>query len=295
MHHPAPLGKHELIAIDYDMTGTSIHGHPMMALRKRLRGEGVKDSRDLGQLRNGTVVSVAGMVIVRQRPQTSNGTIFLLLEDEHGFINVIVSKRFVEPNEEIVKHAQFVLIRGRMEREGSAINVVGTEFEAIEAGEVSHQVAGFSLERVVKLVEMFLVFDDDLKGAFERREFTHAGFRHNDDRELLPVLRHRSAVREYETSGFSAKCAGEAFDRHIHTSASALESTGEHLTFARTAEIALECFIEGEPAECDALGGISLALRDDFDFECAARVHGHDECVPVDVNARSIPRVNAVV
>jgi error-prone DNA polymerase len=88
-------------------------------------------------------VSVAGMVIVRQRPQTSNGTIFLLLEDEHGFINVIVSKRFVEPNEEVVTRAQFVLVRGRMEREGTAINVVGTEFFALEVEQVSHQSRDF--------------------------------------------------------------------------------------------------------------------------------------------------------
>ena len=54
MHNPAPLGKHELIAIDYHSTGTSIHGHPMMALRERLRGDGVKDSRDLESARNGS-------------------------------------------------------------------------------------------------------------------------------------------------------------------------------------------------------------------------------------------------
>ena len=143
LHNPAPLGKHELIAIDYFATGTSIHGHPMAALRDRLRSEGVKDSRDLAQMQNGRLVSVAGMVIVRQRPQTSNGTIFLLLEDEHGFINVIVSKKFVEPNEEVVKRAQFVLIRGRMEREGTAINVVGTEFRELEGEGVTHKSRDF--------------------------------------------------------------------------------------------------------------------------------------------------------
>jgi error-prone DNA polymerase len=143
MHNPAPLGKHELIAIDYHSTGTSIHGHPMMALRERLRGEGVKDSRDLERVRNGSEVSVAGMVVVRQRPHTANGTIFLLLEDEHGFMNVVVSKNLVEPNEEVVKRAQFVLIRGRVEKQGIAINVVGREFLELEAEQVSHQSRDF--------------------------------------------------------------------------------------------------------------------------------------------------------
>ncbi|HEV8410430.1 MAG TPA: OB-fold nucleic acid binding domain-containing protein, partial [Gemmatimonadaceae bacterium] len=143
MHNPAPLGKHELIAIDYHSTGTSIHGHPMMALRERLRGEGVKDSRDLERARNGSEVSVAGMVVVRQRPHTANGTIFLLLEDEHGFMNVVVSKNLVEPNEDVVKRAQFVLIRGRVEKQGIAINVVGREFFELEAEQVSHQSRDF--------------------------------------------------------------------------------------------------------------------------------------------------------
>jgi error-prone DNA polymerase len=143
MHNPAPLGKHELIAIDYHSTGTSIHGHPMMALRERLRGEGVKDSRDLESVRNGSEVTVAGMVVVRQRPHTANGTIFLLLEDEHGFMNVVVSKNLVEPNEEVVKRAQFVLIRGRVEKQGVAINIVGREFLELEAEQVSHQSRDF--------------------------------------------------------------------------------------------------------------------------------------------------------
>ncbi len=143
MHNPAPLGKHELIAIDYHATGTSIHGHPMMALRERLRAEGVKDSRDLAQVKNGTTVSVAGMVIVRQRPGTANGTIFLLLEDEHGFVNVIVSKKFVEPNEDVVKRAQFVLIRGKVEREGAAINLIGQEFQELTADGVTHKSRDF--------------------------------------------------------------------------------------------------------------------------------------------------------
>ena len=115
----------------------------MMALRERLRADGVKDSRDLAQVKNGTTVSVAGMVIVRQRPGTANGTIFLLLEDEHGFVNVIVGKQFVEPNEDVVKRAQFVLIRGKVEREGAAINLIGREFQELGAGGITHKSRDF--------------------------------------------------------------------------------------------------------------------------------------------------------
>jgi error-prone DNA polymerase len=142
-HHPMPMGKHEIIAVDYHMTGTSTHGHPMMALRDRLQARGVRDSRELGEMRDGAPVEVAGFVIVRQRPGTANGTIFLLLEDEHGFINVIVPRQLVEPNEDVVKRAQFVVVKGKVDREGAAISVVGREFEELVTGEVTHQSRDF--------------------------------------------------------------------------------------------------------------------------------------------------------
>jgi error-prone DNA polymerase len=85
----------------------------MEALRGKLREHGVKDSPDLDRLRNRQTVAVAGLVVVRQRPATAKGTLFLLLEDEHGFINVIVPDKLVDPNERVVKQAQFMLVRGR--------------------------------------------------------------------------------------------------------------------------------------------------------------------------------------
>ena len=86
---------------------------------------------------------VGGLVTIRQRPATANGTIFLLLEDEHGFINVIVPRQLVEPNAEVVKFAPFILVRGRLEREGKVINVVGRDFLALEAAAVVHATRDF--------------------------------------------------------------------------------------------------------------------------------------------------------
>ena len=60
----------------------------MERARERLRQGGALDSRALRELKGGEQIIVGGLVTIRQRPQTANGTIFLLLEDEHGFINV---------------------------------------------------------------------------------------------------------------------------------------------------------------------------------------------------------------
>ena len=68
---------------------------------------------------------------------------FILLEDEHGFINVVVPRQLVEPNAEVVKFAPFILVRGRLEREGKVINVVGRDFLALEAAAVVHTTRDF--------------------------------------------------------------------------------------------------------------------------------------------------------
>ena len=136
-HDPRPLDRTELIFLDYATTGVSLHGHPMEHVRDRLRAAGALDSAALARRRGGEVL-VGGLVTIRQRPATANGTIFLLLEDEHGFINVIVPRQLVEPNAEVVKFAPFILVRGRLEREGKVINVVGRDFLALEAAAVVH-------------------------------------------------------------------------------------------------------------------------------------------------------------
>ena len=137
-HDPKPMSRHELIALDYHASGSSIHGHPMEALRAQLRAKGVKDSRELEQMRDGRPIDIAGLVVVRQRPATAKGTLFLLLEDEHGFVNVIVPSKLVEPNEIVVKQAQFILVRGRVEKEGAAVSVLGREFRRLRSGALVH-------------------------------------------------------------------------------------------------------------------------------------------------------------
>jgi error-prone DNA polymerase len=135
---PRPLRRHELIALDYHSLGMSLTGHPMERVRRRLRSARVLDSNDLLRLDGGERVLVAGLVTIRQRPESANGTIFLLLEDEHGFINVIASRKKVAEYTEVVKYAQFVLVAGRFERDGEVRNVVGDRFEELSYGRLTH-------------------------------------------------------------------------------------------------------------------------------------------------------------
>jgi error-prone DNA polymerase len=114
----------------------------MDAARERLKRHGAMDSRDIEAAPSGQIVTVAGLVTIRQRPATANGTIFLLLEDEHGFINVIVPAKLVPANEEAVKHSTFILVRGKLEKNG-VINVVGQKFKALHISDVMHRARSF--------------------------------------------------------------------------------------------------------------------------------------------------------
>jgi error-prone DNA polymerase len=135
LHRPPPVDRDRQVLLDYYAVGLSLDGHPMQAVRQKLTAGGAVSSRDLAAMESGRTVTIGGLVTVRQRPYTAGGTIFLLLEDEWGFVNVVVHKTLVEANAEVVKRAPFVLVQGRLEKESGAINVVGRKFRGLTVGE----------------------------------------------------------------------------------------------------------------------------------------------------------------
>lgn len=129
---PPALSRHEMIALDYETLGLTAAGHPMEQFREWLRAEGAVDSQDLEVVRHGTRVLLGGLVTVRQRPQSAKGTVFLVLEDEWGTANVIVSRVLDEQHHDIIHHATFLLIHGRLERDGTQVNIVGDTFKPLQ-------------------------------------------------------------------------------------------------------------------------------------------------------------------
>jgi error-prone DNA polymerase len=124
---PTTLSEH--VAEDYATTGLSLKAHPCAFFRDRLMRRGVITSREHRDERlKDRHVSVAGLVLVRQRPGTAKGVIFLTLEDETGIVNVVVWSKVFEANRRIVMTSQFLLVRGRIQREGIVIHVVAEEF-----------------------------------------------------------------------------------------------------------------------------------------------------------------------
>jgi error-prone DNA polymerase len=128
---PRPLGKTEAVYLDYFSTGMSLVGHPMEHLRNRLVRAGAISSRELISTHHGERIMVAGLVVARQRPESANGVMFLLLEDEFGFLNAIVRKEVQDAHREVVRHSLFLLILGTIQRDGPVIQILAERFKPI--------------------------------------------------------------------------------------------------------------------------------------------------------------------
>ena len=131
---PQELEGPERIFLDYLATGICVDGHPMEHMRARLNELGVASSADLEQHARGEQIVVAGLVVARQHPATANGTVFVLLEDEFGYMNVIVPRQLYQENREVVRHAPFLAVEGRFEREDQVMNIVGRRFRELRVG-----------------------------------------------------------------------------------------------------------------------------------------------------------------
>ncbi|CCV10551.1 error-prone DNA polymerase [Mesorhizobium sp. STM 4661] len=121
-----PLGEH--VIHDYRSLGLSLKAHPVAFLRERLDRSGVTPNARLPSVRDGRRVSVAGLVLVRQRPGKGNA-IFLTLEDEQAVANVIFWERTFTRYRPIVMGARFVRVTGKLQSESDVIHIVAEKIE----------------------------------------------------------------------------------------------------------------------------------------------------------------------
>jgi error-prone DNA polymerase len=121
----------EQLALDYGRVGLSIHDHPIAHLRADLARRGVRPAEDLRDIAHGQEVTVAGLVIGRQRPGTASGVTFFTLEDETGMVNLIVGAALFAENYAVARHARLLLVRGKLERQGRVIHVLAETLERL--------------------------------------------------------------------------------------------------------------------------------------------------------------------
>ncbi len=127
-----PLSRWQRLIADYAATGVTVGDHVMAVLRSRLTAHMLSTSPQLARLPRGSAVTVAGLAIARQRPGTAKGTMFLLLEDEWGTINLIVPRAVYECHRPLARAEPLLLAQGRLERSEGVVNVIVRELAALE-------------------------------------------------------------------------------------------------------------------------------------------------------------------
>jgi len=114
----ADLTLGEQVVDDYGSFSMSLRKHPLALLRPTLSARGISSTSVLENSKNGDVFTLAGLVLVRQRPGTASGVVFVTIEDEHGIANLVVWPKVFDAHRRIVMGARMLGVRGKIQREG---------------------------------------------------------------------------------------------------------------------------------------------------------------------------------
>jgi error-prone DNA polymerase len=121
------------VAEDYRTTSLSLKKHPVSFYRDELTALRAVRCDTLKDKRNGARLSVGGLVLVRQRPGTAKGVVFLTLEDETGIANIVCWKAAFEANRRLVMSASFLVVHGQVQSVEGVVHVVAERFTDMSA------------------------------------------------------------------------------------------------------------------------------------------------------------------
>jgi len=121
----------EEVIHDYSTLSLSLKGHPVQFLRPMLMARGTTRADNLAHVANDVVVEVAGLVLVRQRPGTASGVIFVTLEDETGVANIVVWPKLFEDDRlrKVLLSSRMLAVRGKVQSEQGVIHVIAQDME----------------------------------------------------------------------------------------------------------------------------------------------------------------------
>lgn len=127
------MTSEERLVADFHGTGLTVGPHPLAYRRAELDALGVKPAGTLPRVPGGRRVRVAGAVIVRQRPGTAKGFVFLSLEDETGIANAILTPDVFAQHRVLILHERFLLVEGILQNQDGVISVKAETLSALEA------------------------------------------------------------------------------------------------------------------------------------------------------------------
>ncbi len=124
-----PMQPGREVVEDYRTMGLTLRRHPVSFLRAELAADGMIRAADLPHTRDGRRISLAGIVLVRQKPGSAKGVMFITIEDESGHANLIVWPAVFERQRRLILSAGMIACHGKLQREGSVIHVIVERLE----------------------------------------------------------------------------------------------------------------------------------------------------------------------
>jgi error-prone DNA polymerase len=114
----------EHVVQDYATLSLSIKAHPVHFIREKLKQLHIVSTAELAGLKNGDIVKVAGLVLVRQRPGTAKGVVFMTIEDETGTANLVVFATIIEKYRRAILQSKLMMVEGKLQIEAEVIHVI---------------------------------------------------------------------------------------------------------------------------------------------------------------------------
>ncbi|MEJ7693341.1 error-prone DNA polymerase [Daejeonella sp.] len=118
------MAASEHVIQDYATTSLSLKAHPVSFVREKLSLLHVRSTQDLAGAKDGDMVKVAGLVLVRQRPGTASGICFITIEDETGNTNLVVFQKLFDQYRREILGAKLLMVEGRLQIEGEVVHVI---------------------------------------------------------------------------------------------------------------------------------------------------------------------------
>ncbi|WP_316814541.1 error-prone DNA polymerase [Pedobacter nyackensis] len=118
------MATSEHVVHDYATMGLSLKAHPVSFTREKLRLLHVLSTNETNKTTDGTLVKVAGLVLVRQRPGTATGICFITIEDETGITNLVVFQKLFDKYRKEILSAKLLMVEGKLQREGEVVHVI---------------------------------------------------------------------------------------------------------------------------------------------------------------------------
>ncbi|WP_425462536.1 OB-fold nucleic acid binding domain-containing protein [Martelella lutilitoris] len=124
---PKPMEAGREVVEDYGHLGLTLRKHPVSFLRSELTRQRLRSCAEAISLRDGRWVNLVGLVLLRQRPGSAKGVMFITLEDETGVANLVVWAKVFEKYRRTVLGSGMLGVKGRVQREGEVVHIVARE------------------------------------------------------------------------------------------------------------------------------------------------------------------------